>query len=175
MAYRVGNQLWKLRAKSGRDKLFSDAATLLEEAYAYFEWCDTHPRYRAELVKYQGAADEVGVTLERPYTMDGLTRYLGVSGGYFRAAKANLRDKIDRGKAAPEEIELLEAMESIEQIVRTQQIEGALVGIFSANLVARLNGIADNTNVANSGGTVLRVTVRDRETTDVLKELEDLL
>lgn len=168
-------QFWKLRAKHGRDKIFGDADLLRREAEAYFEWCDSHPLYRAELVKYQGAAEEVGVTLGRPYTIEGLTRYLGVSGGYFRAAKANLRDRIERGKAEVKEIELLETIESIEQVVRTQQLEGAMVGIFSPNLVARLNGIADNTNVANSGGAVLRVSVRDKETAEVLKKLEESL
>ncbi len=175
MAPPIGSCFWKLRAKSGRDKIFGDAEVLLKEAEAYFEWCDGHPWYRAELVKYRGVADEVGVTMRRPYTMEGLTRYLGVSGGYFRAAKANLREKIDRGRASAQEIELLEAIERVELIVRTQQLEGAMLGVFSPNLVARLNGIAERTQVENSGGAVLRVSVRDKETEGVLKELEDIL
>lgn len=171
----TGNQFWRLRTKHGRDKLFSDAETLWREACLYFDWCDRHPLKKAELVKYKGAYEEAGVTLARAYTMDGLTRYLGVSGSYFRTAKSRLREKIERGGAAVSETRLLETIELIEQTVRTQQIEGAAAGIFSAGLVARLNGLAENTNVTNAGEAVLRVTVRDQETADNLAILDELL
>lgn len=172
----VGNKMWKLRTTFGRDKIFGgDGSTLWAEACKYFDWCDRHPWYRAELVKYMGSADEAEVPLGRPYTMDGLTVYLGVSGSYFRMAKGNLREKIEAKRATPDEAVLLEVIERIEQVVRTQQIEGAAVGVFNTNLVARINGIADNVNNTNTGDAVLRVTVRDQETADALDELEDLL
>ena len=116
----TGNQFWKLRSKHGRDKLFSDAGLLLEEAYAYFDWCDRHPREKTELVKYKGDYEEADVPLGRPYTMDGLTYYLGVSGSYFRSAKGNLREKMEKGRATTVEVDLLEAIEMIEQAIRTQ-------------------------------------------------------
>lgn len=171
----VGNKFWKLRTKHGRDKLFSDSVTLTGEAFSYFDWCDRHPWEKTELVKYQGYASEAEVPLGRPYTMDGLTYYLGVSGAYFRAAKSNLKDKIERQKATPEEVELLEAIYLIEQVIRTQNIEGAAVGVFSANLVARIHNIAENVNSNNTGDAVLRVTVRDQTTADNLAALDDLL
>ena len=171
----TGNQFWKLRSKHGRDKLFCDAGLLLEEAYAYFDWCDRHPWEKTELVKYKGDYEEADVPLGRPYTMDGLTYYLGVSGSYFRSAKGNLREKMEKGRATTAEVDLLEAIEMIEQAIRTQQIEGAAVGVFSTNLVARINGLADNTNIASAGEAVLRVTVRDQETADNMDLLDDLL
>ena len=171
----IGNKLWKLRTKHGRDRLFGDAALLWEEACKYFDWCDRHPWERSELVKYKGEAVEAAVPLGRPYSMDGLTVFLGVSGSYFRTAKNELRDKIEKGKASPSEAELLDMIERVEQTIRTQQIEGAAVGIFSTGLVARLNGLSDNVNVSNSGEAVVRVTVRDKETASHLDELENLL
>jgi hypothetical protein len=171
----TGNQLWKLRTKHGRDKLFNSGALLREEAIKYFDWCDRHPWLKSELVKYKGDYEEAEVPLGRPYTMDGLTVYLGVSGGYFRAAKSNIVDKRERGRANAEDLDVLDAIEWIEQVVRTQQVEGAAVGVFNTNLVARLNGIADNVNQNNTGDAVLRVTVRDQETADNLDALEDLL
>lgn len=174
MARLTGNQFWKLRTKHGRDKLFSDAATLLEEAYAYFDWCDRHPWEKTELVKYKGDYEEAEVPLGRPYTMDGLTYYLGVSGSYFRTAKTALKEKTDKGKATPSEIELLETIELIEQVVRNQQIEGAAVGVFSSNLVARINGLADTQNIKNDQP-IANIIVRDRETAEDLDELESLL
>ena len=79
----VGNKFWNLRTKHGRDRLFSDAALLWAEACKYFDWCDRHPRERVELVKYKGEANEAVVPLGRPYSVDGLTLYLGVSSSYF--------------------------------------------------------------------------------------------
>lgn len=171
----IGNQLWKLRTKHGKSKLFGDGPLLWDEAVQYFEWCDRHPLYRVELVKYQGSADEAEVPLGRPYTMDGLTVYLGVSPGYFRAAKSNLKNKIEAARATEAEVELLETMERIENTVRDQQISGAAVNIFNAAIVARLNGLAENINNNNTGDAVLRVSVRDQETAENLGKLEDLL
>lgn len=171
----TGNQFWKLRTKHGRDKLFSDAPVLLEEAYAYFDWCDRHPQNKAELVKYRGDYEEAEIPLGRPYSVDGFTCYLHVSKGYFWSAKANLRDKMEQGKATASEIELLETIELIEQMIRTQQIEGAMVGIFNANLTARLNGIADRQDITTNGASVVRVTVRDKKTDEDMHKLEDLL
>lgn len=171
-----GHQGWKLRANVGREKIFSDGQLLIAHAEAYFHWCDTHPRYSVELVKHQGSYVEAELPLGRPYTMDGLTRYLGVSGGYFRAAKANLRAKIEEGRATPVEVELLEAIEMIETTVRNEQIEGALVGQYKESLTARINGIADNVNQNNQGGTPLvRIMVRDTETANNLDDLAKVL
>lgn len=171
----TGNKFWKLRTKHGPAKLFADPVLLWDEACKYFDWCDRHPLYKVELVKYQGIADEAEVPLGRPYTMDGLTVYLGVSPGYFRAAKSNLKTKIEAAKADGTEVELLATIERIELTVRDQQISGAAVNIFNPNLVARINGIADNVNQSTTGEAVIRVTVRDQKTADNLGTLDDLL
>lgn len=171
----TGSKGWKLRAKMGRDKIFGDGELLLAHAHAYFSWCDAHPRYRAELVKHKGDHEVAEVPLGRPYTMDGLTVYLGVSGSYFRGAKANLKDKQDAGTIDDTEVRLLEVIELIETTVRNEQVEGGLVGQYKEGLVARINGIADNVNQNNTGASIVRVTVRDKETAENLNELASLL
>ncbi|WP_320906315.1 MULTISPECIES: terminase small subunit [Bacteroides] len=171
----TGNNFWKLRTKHGRDKIFSDAAVLLEEAYMYFDWCDRHPWEKVELVKYKGDYNEADIPLGRPYTVEGLTYYLGVSGSYFRSAKNNLKEKIEQGRATSDEVDLLEAIEMIEQAIRTQQIEGAAVGVFSANLVARINGLVDRQDITSNGMPSIRVNVRDKETEEDIDELNELL
>lgn len=171
----VGNQLWRLRSKHGRDKLFSDAAVLLKEAYQYFDWCDRHPWEKVELVKYKGSYEEASVPMGRPYSVDGLTHYLGVSCSYFRSAKANLKEKIEKGRATPSEVELLDTIELIEQAIRTQQIEGAAVGIFNPSIVARLNGLVERQDITTNGAPVIHIGVRDKETGEDLSDLDDLL
>lgn len=176
MAQLKGNQAWKLRSKHGRDKLFSDAAVLWDEACLYFEWCDRNPWYKPELVKYKGDYEEAEVPLGRPYTMEGLTNYLGVSVPYLTTAEKQLREKLDKLKVKPEaELELLEVYARIKQTIRAQQIEGGMLGVFNSNLTARITGVSDNINNSHNGEMTMKVTVRDQETADNLDALNDLL
>jgi len=171
----TGTQSWKLRSRVGRNTIFGgDGSVLLEQAMLYWDWCDRHPWQKVELVKYQGTYEEAEVPLGRPYSMDGLTIFLGVSAPYFRSAKKELRERVEAGKASEADEKLLEAMEIIEQTTRTQQIEGAIVGVFHAGVVSRLNLLAENVNT-NTSETVLRVVVRDQKTADDLDALNDLL
>ena len=170
-----GNQLWKLKQKYGKDRLFAEPDLLMEQARKYFTWCDENPLHRVELVKFQGAASQEHLPLGRPYTMDGLTTFLGVTGSYFRTAKSELRAKVENGKATDNERELLNTIETIEQICRDQNVSGAAVGIFNGSLVARIHGIADKVENHNTGDAVVRVVVRDQKTADHLSELDDLL
>lgn len=171
----AGNKFWKNRTKHGRAKIFESAELLRSEACAYFHWCDTHPWYRTELVKYKGYADEQDIPLGRPYSMEGLTVYLAISGSYFRTARTALREKVENKTATEEEIDLLDAIEWIEAVVRTQNIEGAAVGVFNSNLISRIHQIAENVNQNNTGDAVLRVSVRDQKTAEDINALDDLL
>lgn len=170
-----GNQQWKLRTVHGREKLFASAELLRAEALLYFDWCDKNPRMKAELVKHLGVAEQYDVPLGRPYTIDGLCNYLGVSGGYFRAAKANIETKIAKKKATIEEELLLDCIHWIENVSRNDMVEGGLVGQYNANLVSRIQGLAENVNNNMSGPAVLAVSVRDDATAANLEKLEDLL
>lgn len=140
----------------------------------YFDWCDRHPRYRSELVKYKGAYEEAEVPLCRMYSMRRLALYLGVSGSYFRTAKSELREKVEKETATSAEVELLETIERIELTIQAEQIEGAAVGQYATQLVNRLNGLSDNVNVTNNQP-IIKVSVRDSETDGYLAELDDLL
>jgi hypothetical protein len=169
-----GNKFWKLRTKHGTDRIFGDAALLWEEASKYFDWCDRNPRYKVEIVKYKDGYEEAELPKGRAYTMLGLTLFLGVSEAYFRRAFADLREKEEKGTASAAELELLNTIERICQVIKTDQIEGAAVGLYSSGIISRLNGLSDNMNV-HSTQPIVRVTVRDAEAERYLKELEDLL
>lgn len=166
---------WQLRTVHGRARIFGDAALLIAEAKLYFDWCDRNPRMRAELVKHQGVAEQYDVPIGRPYTMDGLCNYLGVSGAYFRTAKAELDVKLAKKLATVEEEALREAIAWIEETTRNDQIEGGMVGQYNANLVSRLNGLSDNVNTNVTGPAVLAISVRDDATAKNLELLESTL
>lgn len=133
MAAPKGNQFWKLRSKHGRDKLFADAEMLWESAIEYFEWCDKHP-WNATKKKTKLMGNETETTpTERPYSLTGLCLYLGCSQGYFRQFKTNCSE------------DFLTVIERIEDVIETQQFEGAVVGAFNANIIARKLGLSEKT------------------------------
>lgn len=170
-----GNQLWKLRKFMGKPKEFETGEELWEQACQYFEWCDRNPWVRPELVKYQGVGEEYLIPLGRPYVMDALCVFLGVSKSYFRGAAKHLRDKVEKKRATEVDVALLHTIEQINMVVRYQQIEGAVLNVFNANVVSRLQGLAENINGQLAGETVLRITVRDQETADNMDILESMI
>lgn len=143
MAAPKENQFWKIRSKHGRDKLFETAELLWEAACEYFNWCDAHPWYRNEPIKSGDMAGSVmKVNIARPYTLTGLCIYLGCNSAYFRQFKASISGK-EEGFST--------IIENIEQIIYTQKFEGAAVGAFNANIIARDLGLKENMDVTSEG------------------------
>jgi hypothetical protein len=130
-----GNQFWKLRSKHGRDTLFADAVALWEAAQEYFDWCDKHPWKKKEAIKSGDMAGKtMNVPTQRPYTLSGFMVYCGASEAYWRTFK---------GTEAGKRKDFLSVISAIEEVIRTQQVEGASVGAFNANIISRLLGLTD--------------------------------
>lgn len=170
-----GGALWRGTNPRGRRRLLPSAEELWRKAREYFAWCDDTPWCRVDLVKYQGEATQEAVPLGRPYTVDGLTVFLGVAGSYFRTAEKELFEKVEKKRATPIEEELLDTIQYIKTVIRSQQIEGAAVGVFNASLVARINGLVDRQDVTSNGERVVNVVVRDEKTAKALQNLDELL
>lgn len=141
MAAPKGNQFWKQRSKHGRDKLFTDASLLWESACEYFEWCDKNP-WISEKTKFKPiSGEEIEKTpTARPYSMSGLCIYLGCGQGYFYEFKKNCSK------------DLSDIITRIEEVIETQQFEGATVGAFNANIIARKLGLADKKELTGKDG-----------------------
>lgn len=132
-----GNQWWRLRSKHGRDKLFQDPALLWEEALIYFANTDKRKWIKKDWVGKD--AIEVERECETPYTKTGLCLYLDCD---WRTLNALKKD--------PNE-DFLRVITRIEDIIYTQKIEGASVGAFNANIVARELGLADKQDLTSKG------------------------
>lgn len=131
MAAPKGNKFWKLRSKHGRDKLFSTPDLLLQAAYEYFESCDDRP-WKARKTKKRGKQKEEEETpTQTPYSISGLCIYIGCNQGYFYDFKKSCSKDFS------------EIITRIEEIVETQQFEGAVVGAFNPNIIARKLGLAE--------------------------------
>jgi hypothetical protein len=141
MAAPSGNSFWKKRAKHGRDKLFATPELLMEAVEEYLTYVDESPWMNKEAIKGgEFAGQIISIPTARPYTLTGLCLYLGCDSSYFRKFKTTCSE------------DFFTVISRIEDIIVTQQVEGAMVGAFNANLTARLNKISDKTDVEHSGG-----------------------
>ena len=131
----------------GRPPKFKTPEELQEKAEGYFQYCDTHPIevwQRKAAAANQSAkngsgvkSDEGTMYIRRPYTLDGLGLWCGISSWKeYRSYHA--------------EDEFSAVIRALEARVRDQQVSGAVVGMYNANLVARLNGISESVQVETS-------------------------
>ncbi|WP_234733379.1 DNA-packaging protein [Tellurirhabdus bombi] len=124
-----GNQFWKIRSKHGRDKLFATPDLLWEAAAEYFEWCDANPWVK---VDFKGKdAERVQLPTSRPYTIEAFCLYCNTTSSWFREFRKN----------APEDF--LSVITRIEEIIRNQKYEGAVVGAYNANIISRDLGLSE--------------------------------
>lgn len=130
----------------GRPPKFKTPEDLQAKAEEYFRHCDTHPIevwQRKAAGANQSAKNGSGVKsdegmmyIPRPYTIDGLALWCGI--GNWQQWRSD----------QSEDFRIV--ISALEARVRDQQVSGAMVGMYNPNLTARLNGIAENTNVSGT-------------------------
>lgn len=141
MAFEKGNKLWQKRAKHGRDKIFSTADDLWNAAVEYFKYCDDNPWIKYEAIKSGEMAGElIQIPVSRPYTLTALCIFLGVNTKYFSDFKKALKEN---------ESDFSEVVSRIEETIYSQKFEGATVGAFNANIIARDLGLVDKQETKN--------------------------
>ena len=134
MAATKGNQWWKLRSKHGKDKIFTNPKILLEACYEYFEATDKRKWIKKDWVGKDSM--EVIRETETPYTITGLCLFLGIG---LQTLHNYKKDK-----------DYLEVITHVEDIIYTQKFEGATVGAFNSNIIARDLGLADKKDLSGS-------------------------
>lgn len=150
MRFEEGNQFWKLRSKHGRNKIFSSAALLMEAAYEYFEWAETHPLYETD---FRGKNNQpVKIPKMRAFTMPGLCLYLGVNSKYLFDYEDAIRDKTDE-----ESMAFKEAIITIKEIIYNQKFTGAAAGFLHANLIARDLGLKESSELKSESVTSIKI------------------
>lgn len=110
---------------------------LRNAAQGYFEWCDKNPIRGARNVHNRKDGKVTGdELLPRPYTFEGLSLHIGIN-DYAQF----VRDNQERDG-------FKDVFDYIRNTIRDNQICGGMVGIYNPNLTARLNGIAEQMQVA---------------------------
>jgi hypothetical protein len=142
--FQEGNQFWKLRTKHGRDLIIQDANKLWEDAQEYFTWCDNNPI----MVTEKGFNSQFGVysyevPMRRPYQKQMLENSLDVAGW------RTIEDLKTRSN------DFLQIITRIEDIIYSQKFEGAAVGQFNSNIIARDLKLSDQTDITSGGEQII--------------------
>lgn len=136
MAAPIGNKFWELRSTHGRKTLFENAEKMWEAACEYFEWCNENP---IEDPRSFGQRK-----IQRPYTMQGLCRYLDASTAYFKTFKQTAESEQKK--------DFLPVLTRIEETVYQQKFENAAIGVYNHSIIARDLGLRENTSLTGADG-----------------------
>jgi len=125
-----GNEWWRKRSTRGRNKIFESPNDLWESCCEYFESVDER---KWNLVDFRGKdANRVEVPHETPYTKTGLCLFLDI----------DMDTWTNYSKKEGYE-EFFGVTRAVNNIMFTQKFEGAAVGAFQANIIARDLGLAE--------------------------------
>jgi hypothetical protein len=149
------NTFWTLRSKHGRDKLFASPDLMWEAACEYFTWCARNP-----IVDPRSFGGKQKI--QRPFTMEGLCRYLDCNTSYFRVFKKQL---------PPDDEGFNTVIINIEEAVYQQKFENAAIGVYNQNIISRDLGLSDKNE------TKIEATVSDEIDYDKLSDaaLEEII
>jgi hypothetical protein len=137
MAAPKGNQFWKLASDPGRETKYKPEE-LWKKACDYFAWCDANPWVKKDFVRGgESAGKIVDLHTARPYTLTGFCVHAGIALKTFQAYEKRQ--------------EFVPVTTRIKEIAYTQKFEGAAVGAFNANLIARELGLADKQETKFNG------------------------
>jgi hypothetical protein len=136
MKFQEGNQFWKNRSKHGRDKLFATPELLWIAATEYFQWCEENPWQKIETTVKPNGIEAKTIPTARPFTLTGLCLYLNASENYWKEFRLACKKNNDT--------DFLAITTRVEEIIYTQKYEGAAVGAFNANIIARDLGLKEN-------------------------------
>ena len=129
MAAPKGNEFWKLRSKHGRDKIFETPEIMLEACYEYFDYQSKQTWNR---IDYKGKDNtEVSIPTSSPFTLTGLCIFLDVNTVYFTQFEKDCSKDFSK------------VITHVKDIIYKQKFEGATVGTYNANIIARDLGLVD--------------------------------
>jgi hypothetical protein len=133
-----GNQFWKQRSTHGREKIFSTPDLLWQAACEYFQWCEDNP------IKDPRSFGQRNI--QRPYTLVGMCRFLGVNSVYFQQLEDQFKGKEDEQSKEFSNIIIL-----IKETCYQQKFENAVIGVYKENIIARDLGLTDKKDITTDG------------------------
>lgn len=131
------NNYWEFRNKHGAPFTY-DSETLWKEALAYFEWMNDRTWDKQEAIKSGDlAGTTMNVSTSTPFSIKTFCIFADISHQTF----------INYGSNKDPWKDLFEVTTRIQEIIESQQFEGATVGAYNPNIIARTLGLADKKEV----------------------------
>ncbi|GAA4328460.1 terminase small subunit [Flaviaesturariibacter amylovorans] len=155
----------------GRPRAFATPEDLLQGALDYFEWADANPWLKNEALKKPYQRPKLGksgqplkgqmewvymvqVPTQRPYSLAGFAVYHALNQQFILDLESRMKAQEKEGateKARAEACEFLSVIAYVREAIATNQLEGASVGAYNANIIARLLGLVDKKDVTSDG------------------------
>jgi hypothetical protein len=130
----------------GKKKYIETPEKLYEIFESYIEDCKSRIR-RIPKATVKGVVYEDHIP---PLTIDGFKTYCNKNGNDINRYWYN----IDNGHS-----EYVTIVTRIKEEIRNDQIEGAIVGQYNNNIVARLNGLKENSDVTTNGKEISEIKI----------------
>ena len=130
-----GNQYWKFANKNGRNFRYTPEK-LWEEAIKYFEWMSTSVWNKKEAIKGgEKAGMLIDVPTTTPLSLESFCLFADIDRQTFLNYESNKENYKD----------FFEVTTRIRAIIESNQFEGATVGAYNPNIIARKLGLTDKT------------------------------
>lgn len=135
----------------GRPPKYDTPERLWNKFVEYCKWCDDNPIELPAKVIFKGTKstieerNEGKTTARTPYLLSGFMVWAKIANWTdFKKSKTNQSGDFPR------------VIRAIEDTIQTQQVSGAMVGLYNSNLTARLNGIKENADLTSNGKDIVK-------------------
>ncbi len=155
MAAPKGNNYWEFRGKHGRGFKYTPDL-LWDEAVKYFEWISKKVWNKKDPIKSGDRAGElINVPTQTPMSIQSFCLFSDIDENTFgRYEKANGYE------------DFWAIATRIKSIIESNQFEGATVGAYNPNIIARKLGLVDKTENKNTNtNTNKPITIKFKEKT----------
>ena len=160
-------ELWQLAKPFGRPRTFKNAEALWLAFLDYVTWSENNP---IQIANERSQKNKV-VGVEKMQKREEAVRPLSLTA--FRLHAGIKRDWCAfKGYYSPKSTDFCRVLQAIEESIRQQQVDNALVGNYKENLVARLNNLAEVTKQEVTGNVTARKGMSVQEAREFLDELE---
>jgi len=139
--FTTGNRFWEARSSHGRNPKFETADALEDAISQYFEWNEANPRYKDQLVTFQGSATHEPVAQMRAMTIGAMCMFIGVDHSTWIEWKTSRSD-------------FSKVMGWAESVIYRQKFEGASADLLNPNIIARDLGLADKKEHTSPDGSM---------------------
>jgi len=141
MPAKKGNKYYLLRSADGRKKKFSSPVEFWEAFVEYVQHTADNPLFRNDAIKSgEHTGKIIQIPTQRPLTRIGFSSYIGMT---WQGVENYGKEETYK--------DFFEVYTRAMQIIDTNQVEGAIAGLYNANIVARIQGIKEQTDLTTGG------------------------